>query len=106
MLSLKSLNTSADNITLTHAGETIDTRIGADGQPEALGIGREIIGHLVFGGVRACGSGEGHAVEAIELRRGEQTQRIPALAPGVAYARMRVENHKLHAQLGKMIADR
>jgi hypothetical protein len=73
-------------------GEALDARAGADLDARLLGVGLEVVGHLVLGREAVARVGEREAREAVVGRRGEDPQRVPALAPGVADALVGVDD--------------
>jgi hypothetical protein len=72
---------------------------------KAPGIGLEIVSQFVLGGEGVASCWERETRELNVTRRREQTERIPALAPGVADTMAGVENQEANAAPGKMIAD-
>src|SRR5262249_26393191 len=79
---------------------------GTHRQLEVPRITLEVVGHLVLGRKRVLRSGERQAVERIQPRRREEAQRVPARAPRVADARVRVEDQEAYALALEVIADR
>jgi hypothetical protein len=86
--------------------QTFDARAAPHGQLKVPGVGFEIVAHRVFRRERMRVRWKGKAVEAREARGCEESQRIPSLAPGIADARARIENHERHAFPLQVIADR
>ena len=75
-------------------------------QLEARRVGLQVVGHLVLGGEGVRRGGEGHPRQAVEAGRGEQAQRVPALAPGVPDARVGVQDHEGEAPPRQVVPDR
>jgi len=76
-----------ENYFETFAGAGADVIIVHQEVCHHLGLGQEGVGR----------GRERHPVEPVETGGGEQAQRIPALAPGVADAGLGVEDHAAHA---------
>ena len=83
----------------------IDTDAEPQRQREMARVGLEVVGDLVLGRKVVGRRGEAQAIEAAELRRREQPERIPALAPDVADPRGRIEDHERHAAPLQVIPD-
>ena len=64
----------------------------------------QVVRHFILGGKVVARRGERHAVEAAELRRREEPQRVPALAPGIADARVGFQNEEARAGAREVIA--
>src|SRR5262245_15437026 len=86
--------------------QTLDAHAVPHGQLKVSCIRFEIVPHRVLRRERMRVCWKRHAVEAREPRRREESQRIPTVAPGVADARARVEDHELDALPLQVIADR
>ena len=84
---------------------SLSTRVPrADGQLEARRVGLEVVAHLVLRREVVARRRELHPDQAVELGGREQAQRVPALAPGVADALGRVQDHEAQAALAQVVA--
>ena len=83
--------------------ESVYLDTSSNGELESGGVGLEIIGHLVLGGERKGWRGESPALQSIVAGRGEQAQRIPALAPGVPDPFVGVEDHEGQVPLCQVV---
>ncbi len=61
--------------------QRIDLHARPDGELEPGGVGLEVGGHLVLGRQAVPRTREGHARQAIEARRREQPEPVPAVSP-------------------------
>ena len=79
---------------------------GLDRQPEPVRVGLQVVGHLVLGRERPGRTRERHPGQPAVAGRGEQPQRVPAVAPGVPDPLVGVEDHEGPAPPGQVVADR
>jgi hypothetical protein len=79
-----------------------DASIRPDGQVGGGRVGLHVVGDLVSSRIGVGRGGERHAGQAAVLRRGEQPQRVPPVAPGVPKCRARVEHQEAHVLLAQV----
>src|SRR5215208_7001036 len=84
-------------------GESVHLDAGTNGQIESGGVGFEIVGHLVLRGERQSGGGEAPALQSVVAGRGEQAERVPALAPGVTDPLVGVQDHEGQVPLCQVV---
>ena len=82
----------------------VDAR--AHGQPEVRRVRLQVVGLLVLRREPEPVSGERQALEAVVLGRCEQVQGVPAQAPRIADALVRVEDHEVAVLLRQVVGDR
>src|SRR5919107_352150 len=85
-------------------GESVHLDAGTNGELESGGVGLEIVGHLVLRGEREGGGGEAPALQSVIAGRGEQAERVPAIAPGVTDPLVGVEDHEGQAPLCQVVS--
>lgn len=68
-------------------------------ETKSLGIGLQVIYHLIFQGKMTSGSRESHPRQVAVFRRREEPERIPPLPPRITYTLVSIENHKVMALL-------
>src|SRR6266496_373218 len=75
---------------------------------EARNIALQIVSHLVFGGeaIRGRGFWEWHPWQVVETGWGEESQRVPTLAPAVPSTSVRIENYEIPLLLEQVISHR
>ena len=88
------------------APHAIDLDTGVHGQVEVLRVGLEVIRHLVLRRKTEGWRREWQTDEPVVLGGREQAQRVPSLTPGVADARIGLENHKRQSSPCQTVADR
>ena len=69
---------------MTCGREPVDSDASANRQLEVAGVGLEIIGGLVLGGVRGGRAGEPQSRQLAVASRREQPQRIPPVSPRIS----------------------
>ena len=74
--------------------DAIDARPAPDGQVELPGVRLEVVGHLATGRPVRRRRGEAHARERVVAGRAVQPERVPAVPPVVADARVGVEDRE------------
>ena len=63
-----------DEVAVAPPRQAGDANPSPDRQPEAYRVGLEVGRHLVFGGESVSGSGEGHAIEAVQTASSEEPE--------------------------------
>src|SRR5919107_1476802 len=84
-------------------GESVHLDAGSNGELESSRVGLEIICHLALRGNRQGWRWEAPALQSVVAGWGEQAERVPALAPGVTYPLVGVEDHEGQAPLCQVV---
>ena len=79
-----------------------DLGVEPDGQVVGGCVGLQVVGDRVLGGVGVGRGGERHAGQGVVLGRGEQRQRIPAVAPRVAHLGACLQDDEPQPLLGQV----
>src|SRR5258706_536899 len=90
---LQRRSAEADDVAVAAPGQAVDAAPEAHRQPEAAGIGLQVVGHVVLARERASPRREGKAGEAVVAGRGEEPERVPPGPPGVADPGPGLEDH-------------
>ena len=86
--------------------EPVHADAGPDRELEPGRVGLQVVGHLVLGGERVGRRGEREPGQRVVPGRGEQPQRVPAPAPGVADPLVGVQDQERPSPPGQVVADR
>src|SRR5262249_20240921 len=106
VVGLEAAGAGLDDVLAAAARQTIDAHAVADRQLKTARVGFEIIRHLVVRGKRERRRRKLHPHEPIERSGREQTERIPAIAPGVTDAPARVEDDERPSDASEVVTDR
>jgi hypothetical protein len=106
MVGLKSVLPRRHDRPIPLPGQPIDAHAGSNREVEPGRIRLQVVGDLVLGGERPGRRGEGPAWQPVVARGGEQAQRVPPFAPGVADALVGVQDHEPPTSPGQVLADR
>ena len=97
------LGDEAAAVTLAASRDRRHPSVRQDGQRVLLGVGLEVVGHLVPGGVVAHRVGQGQPGQCREPPRREEYEAAPARPPHVADPLTVVDDHEGHARLAQPV---